>query len=113
MRTLVCLVLVNFMLLLGASMVLTQNYSCFTIPSNSSLVCSGRGICVSDNICQCESGRIGNQCQVITPIFDYVTTDRGGLIAFAIILVVIVFASVVYVAIGLIHSKVTQKKNSK
>ena len=41
-------------------------YSCFGRMANDSLACSGAGLCVDTNQCQCNAGFFGSQCQLLT-----------------------------------------------
>ncbi len=44
-----------------------NGFTCFGTPSNDPGVCSGNGVCASQDTCQCDLGFTGDQCQTPPP----------------------------------------------
>jgi hypothetical protein len=50
----------------GEAVVIIQSlHTCFGKTSSNSDICSGNGICIGSDVCSCELGYSGQQCQII------------------------------------------------
>ena len=54
--------------------VIVSNFNCFGKTKDDQNLCSGRGICVANDKCSCESGFSGNNCE-LTTCFGKVSSD--------------------------------------
>jgi len=48
---------------LAASNYASAQFTCFGLPDNDPAVCSGHGVCIADESCQCLLGYSGQQCE--------------------------------------------------
>jgi len=55
------------LLIISCILNLCLGFTCFGIPSPSFSACSGRGLCTSQDVCNCFSGSSGVNCQIIAP----------------------------------------------
>jgi hypothetical protein len=49
-----------------AAIIVQSLHTCFGKSSSNSDICSGNGICIAPNVCSCELGYSGQQCQIIS-----------------------------------------------
>eukprot|EP01080_Neovahlkampfia_damariscottae_P005553 gene5553-9371_t len=47
-----------------STLLLQSNFKCFGKNVSDSLICSGRGVCIEHDFCQCENGYFGMECEI-------------------------------------------------
>jgi hypothetical protein len=45
------------------SIIIQSQYSCFGVHYTNKSICSGRGICIGNDLCSCGNGFTGEECQ--------------------------------------------------
>eukprot|EP01080_Neovahlkampfia_damariscottae_P001662 gene1662-432_t len=68
----------------------TSSVTCFGISASDQSVCSGRGTCTATDICSCNKGYTGNQCQTL--VVDFGSASSMSFSIFGILM----FMAIIY-----------------